>query len=412
VSRPGLEVADIFRAFGSAWRRANAGHVSLGQLKVMSAITHCRTAILGGHLMRCEKCAHEHVAYNSCRNRHCPKCQGAAAADWLAAREGELLPVPYCHVVFTVPAQIADIAYHNKAEVYDILFKAAAETLMTIAADPKHLGARIGFTAVLHTWGSALTHHPHLHCIVPAGGISIPRGEEGASPTGKDKSERWISCRPNFFLPVRVLSKRFRRRFLERLREAHDAGRLSFFNDLAPLAERDAFDAHLAPLLELDWVVYAKPPVAGPAAVLAYLARYTHRVAISNSRLVACEAGNVRFKYKDYRAKGRARHKTMTLPAHEFIRRFLIHVLPSGFHRIRHYGLFANGGRVRNIARARELLGTNAPETEPAEDEDSEAAVFPQPCPCCGGRMIIVETFERGAQPRAPPVSTTGIDIS
>ena len=399
MSRPGLEVADIFRAHGPAWRRANAGHVSLGQLKVMSAITHCRTAILGGHLMRCEKCAHEHVAYNSCRNRHCPKCQGAAATDWLAAREAELLPVPYCHVVFTVPAQIADIAYHNKAEVYDILFKAAAETLMTIAADPKHLGARIGFTAVLHTWGSALPHHPHLHCIVPGGGISLD-------------GERWVACRPNFFLPVRVLSKRFRWRFLERLRDAHDAGRLSFFNDLAPLAERDAFDAHLAPLLELKWVVYARPPVAGPAAGLAYLARYTHRVAISNSRLVACDATNVSFKYKDYRADGRARHKTMTLPAHEFIRRFLIHVLPSGFHRIRHYGLFANGGRVRNIARARELLGAIAPQTETAEDEDGEAAVFPQPCPCCGGRMIIVETFERGAQPRAPPTASSQLDAS
>ena len=331
MSRPALEVADIFRDHGPAWRRANAGHVSLGQLKVMSAIERCRTAALGGHFMRCEKCAHEHVAYNSCRNRHCPKCQGGAARDWLAAREAELLPVPYCHVVFTVPAQIADIAYQNKAVVYDILFKAAAETLMTIAADPKHLGARIGFTAVLHTWGSALTHHPHLHFIVPAGGISL----DGA---------RWLSCRPNFFLPVRVLSKRFRWRFLERLREAHHAGRLAFFNDLAPLGERDAFEAHLAPLLKRKWVVYAKPPVAGPAAGLAYLARYTHRVAISNSRLIACEAGNVTFKYKDYRADGRARHKTMTLAADEFIRRFLIHVLPSGFHRIRHYGLFANGG--------------------------------------------------------------------
>ena len=399
MSRPGLEVADIFRAHGPAWRRANAGHVSLDQLKVMSAIERCRTQALGGHLMRCEKCAHEHIAYNSCRNRHCPKCQGAAATDWLAAREAELLPVPYCHVVFTVPAEIADIAYHNKAEVYDILFKAAAETLITIAADPKHLGARIGFTAVLHTWGSALPHHPHLHCIVPAGGISLD-------------GERWVACRPNFFLPVRVLSKRFRWRFLERLRDAHVAGRLSFFNDLAPLAERDAFDAHLAPLLKLKWVVYAKPPVAGPDAVLAYLARYTHRVAISNSRLVACDATNVSFKYKDYRADGRARHKTMTLATHEFIRRFLIHVLPSGFHRIRHYGLFANGGRVRNIAQARELLGAIAPETEPDEDEASEAVVFPQPCPCCGGRMIIIETFERGAQPRAPPVGMTGIDIS
>ena len=334
MSRPALEVADIFRDHGPAWRRANAGHVSLGQMKVMSAIERCRTAALGGHVTRCADCAHTHVAYNSCRNRHCPKCQGAAATDWLAAREAELLPVPYCHVVFTVPAQIADIAYQNKAVVYDILFKATAETLMTIAADPKHLGARIGFTAVLHTWGSALPHHPHLHCIVPAGGISL------ACPGQRSGGERWVSCQPNFFLPVRVLSKRFRWRFLERLRDAHDAGRLRFFNDLAPLAERDAFDAYLAPLLELNWVVYAKPPVAGPAAGLAYLARYTHRVAISNSRLIACEAGNVTFKYKNYRAAkangGRARHKTMTLPAHEFIRRFLIHVLPSGFHRIRH----------------------------------------------------------------------------
>jgi hypothetical protein len=399
MARPALEVADIFRVHGPAWRHANAGHISLGQLKVMSAIEHCRTAALGGHVTRCEKCAHEHVAYNSCRNRHCPKCQGAAATDWLAARQAELLPVPYFHVVFTVPAEIADIAYHNKAVVYDILFKAAAETLITIAADPKHLGARIGFTSVLHTWGSALTHHPHVHCIVPGGGISLD-------------GERWVSCRPNFFLPVRVLSRLFRRLFLEKLVAAHDAGRLSFFNELAPLTDRDAFDAHVAPLLKLDWVVYAKPPFGGPETVLAYLARYTHRVAISNSRLVACDAGNVRFRYKDYRAKGRARQKTMTLAAHEFIRRFLIHVLPSGFHRIRHYGRFANGGRVRNIARARELLGADAPEIESAKDMDDDAAVFPQPCPCCGGRMVIIETFERGAQPRAPPTATSRVDAS
>jgi len=399
MARPTLEVADIFRAHGPAWRRANAGHVSLGQLKVMSAIERCRTAALGGHVARCEKCAHEHVAYNSCRNRHCPKCQGKAATDWLAARQAELLPVPYFHVVFTVPAEIADIAYHNKAVIYDILFKATAETLITIAADPKHLGARIGFTSVLHTWGSALTHHPHVHCIVPGGGISLD-------------GERWVACRPNFFLSVRVLSSRFRRRFLERLRDAHDAGRLRFFGDHAPLANPRTFADFLQPLRDIDWVVYAKPPFGGPDAVLAYLARYTHRVAISNSRLVACDAINVSFKYKDYRADGRARHKTMTLATHEFIRRFLIHVLPSGFHRIRHYGLFANGGRVRNIARARELLGAIAPETEPVEDEDGEATVFPQPCPCCGGRMIIVETFERGAQPRAPPTATSRVDAS
>ncbi|MEE8226337.1 MAG: transposase, partial [Kiloniellales bacterium] len=278
-----------------------------------------------------------------------------------------------------------------------------AETLITIAADPKHLGARIGFTSVLHTWGSALTHHPHVHMIVPGGGIS-------------SDGERWISCRPGFFLPVRVLSRLFRRLFLDKLAEAHAAGRLRFFGDHAPLANGQAFADHHRRLRKIDWVVYAKRPFAGPRTVLAYLARYTHRVAIANSRLVALDDNDVTFKWKDYRAAkadgGRERHKTMTLAAHEFIRRFLIHVLPSGFHRIRHYGLFANGGRVRNIARARELLGAVAPETEPVEDEDSEAAVFPQPCPCCGGRMVIVETFERGAQPRAPPVGTTGIDVS
>jgi hypothetical protein len=399
MARPALEVADIFRDHGPAWRRANAGHISLGQLKVMSALPRCRTAALGGHVARCEKCAHEHVAYNSCRNRHCPKCQGPAAREWLVARQAELLPVPYFHVVFTVPAEIADIAYHNKAVIYDILFRASAETLITIAADPKHLGARIGFTSVLHTWGSALTHHPHVHCIVPGGGISID-------------GERWVACRPNFFLSVHVLSSRFRRRFLERLQEAHDAGRLRFFGDHAPLANPRTFADLLGSLRDIDWVVYAKPPFGGPEAVLAYLARYTHRVAISNSRLVACEAGNVSFRYKDYRAKERVRYKTMTLGAQEFIRRFLIHVLPSGFHRIRHYGLFANGGRVANIAWARELLGVLKPGTEPAEDDGGDTAAYPQPCPSCGGRMIIIETFERGAQPRAPPTASGRVDTS
>jgi hypothetical protein len=399
MSRPVLEVADIFRVHGPIWRAANAGHVSLGQLKVMSAITHCRTAALGGHVARCEKCAHEHVAYNSCRNRHCPKCQGAAAREWLAARQAELLPVPYFHVVFTVPAPIADIAYQNKAAIYDILFKATAETLITIAADPKHLGARIGITAVLHTWGSALTHHPHLHCIVPGGGISLD-------------GERWISCRPKFLLSVRVLSRLFRRLFLEKLAAAHDADRLSFFNDLAPLADRDVFDAHLAPVRKLEWVVYAKPPFGGPEAVLAYLSRYTHRVAIGNSRLVAFDGNTVSFKWKDYRAQGHERYKTMTVGADEFVRRFLIHVLPSRFHRIRHYGLFANGGRTANIARARELLGVTAAEIKPADDEDCEEAAPSQPCPCCGGRMIIIETFERGAQPRAPPAASSRVDAS
>jgi hypothetical protein len=340
---------------------------------------------------RCEDCAHEFVAYNSCRNRHCPKCQGAAARDWLAARQDELLSAPYYHVVFTVPAPLADIAYHNKAVIYDILFKATSETLIAIAADPHHLGARIGMTAVLHTWGSALTHHPHVHVIVPGGGISLD-------------GTRWVSCRPGFFLPVRVLSRLFRRLFLEKLTAAHKAGRLQFFNELAPLADGEAFDAHLEPLRKAEWVVYAKRPFGGPEAVLAYLSRYTHRIAISNSRLIDFDGANVTFRWKDYRTRGRERYKTMTLAACEFIRRFLIHVLPSGFHRIRHYGLFANGGRVRNIARARELLAMPTPEPD-QDDEIPEPSPPARPCPCCGGRMVVIETFERGHQPRAPPIS-------
>ena len=399
MARPALEVADIFRAHGPAWRRAQAGHLSLGQLKVMSAIEHCRTAALGGHVARCEKCEHTHIAYNSCRNRHCPKCQGAAAKAWLAEREAELLPVPYYHVVFTLPAPIADIAYQNKAEIYAILFKAAAETLITIAADPKHLGARIGLTAVLHTWGSALTHHPHLHCIVPGGGLS---------PDGKS----WVSCRPGFFLPVRVLSRLFRRLFLDKLAAAHSAGRLHFFGNHAQLGERQVFAAHLAPLRKIEWVVYAKRPFAGPRAVLAYLSRYTHRVAIANSRLVALDDNGVTFTWKDYRAKGRERQKIMTLASGEFIRRFLIHVLPSGFHRIRHYGIFANGGRAENLARARELLRVPARQGQPADAEADEPPMRPYPCPCCGGRMIIVETFERGSTPRTPPTRPIRIDTS
>jgi hypothetical protein len=399
VSRPALEVADIFRGHGPAWRRANAGHVSLGQIKVMSAIERCRTAAPGGHVARCEKCDHTHIAYNSCRNRHCPKCQGAAAKQWLAEREAELLPVPYFHVVFTLPAPIADIAYQNKAVIYDILFKATAETLVTIAADPKHLGARIGLTAVLHTWGSALTHHPHVHCIVPGGGLS---------PDG----ERWISCRPGFFLPVRVLSRLFRRLFLEKLAAAHEAGRLHFFGDHSPLADRGAFAAYLAPLRKIEWVVYSKPPFGGPQAVLAYLSRYTHRVAIANSRLLSLDDAGVTFKWKDYRAKRRQRHKVMTLASDEFIRRFLIHVLPGGFHRIRHYGLLANGGRAENIARARELLAVSPTQSEPADANADDPLMLSQPCPCCGGRMIIIETFERGSTPRTHPSSPIRIDTS
>ncbi len=400
MPRQALEVADIFRAHGAAWRQAQAGHLSLGQLKVMSAIEHCRTAALGGHVARCEKCAHTQIAYNSCRNRHCPKCQGAAAKDWLTARQAELLPVPYYHVVFTLPAPISDIAYQNKAVIYGILFKAAAETLITIAADPKHLGARIGLTVVLHSWGSALTHHPHVHMIVPGGGIALD-------------GERWISCRPGFFLPVRVLSRLFRRLFLDQLAAAHDAGRLRFFGEHRHLAEAQAFARTLRPLRKAEWVVYAKRPFAGPQAVLAYLSRYTHRVAISNSRLIALDDKEVTFKWKDYRAKNGDVHKTMALPIAEFIRRFLIHVLPSGFHRIRHYGLFANGGRAENLARARQLLAMPTPDSElgngQAADPD-EPPISALACSSCGGRMIVIETFDPGCAPRAPPTFRLGID--
>ena len=391
MRRPTLEVADIFRDHGAAWRRANAGHVSLGQLKVMSAIERCRTAALGGHVAACTDCAHTQIAYNSCRNRHCPKCQGAAAKDWLEARQAELLDAPYFHVVFTLPKPIADIAYQNKAVVYDILFTAGAETLITIAADPKHLGARIGFTGVLHTWGSALTHHPHVHWIVPGGGISLD-------------GEQWVSCRPRFFLHVRVLSRLFQRRFLEKLRAAHQAGRLRFFSDLAHLAERQAFARYLAPWHKAEWVVYAKPPAAGPDAVLAYLSRYTHRVAISNSRLIALDDNGVTFKWKDYRANGRYRQKTMTLTTDQFIRRFLSHVLPKGFHRIRHYGLLANGNRAETLARARQLLAMPPPEADNDQtvDQASEPSGNTYPCPACGGPMVIIETFEPGASPRDP----------
>ena len=358
----------------------------------MSAIEACRTAALGGHVARCEDCAYTAIAYNSCRNRHCPKCQGAAAKQWLAEREAELLPVPYFHVVFTLPAAVADIAYQNKAVIYDLLFKASAETTLTIAADPKHLGARIGFMSVLHTWGSALTHHPHVHMVVPGGGLS---------PDGS----KWIACRPNYFLTVEVLSALFRRLFLEMLVAAHDAGRLQFFGDHGRLADKAAFKAYLSPLRKIDWVVYAKKPFAGPRQVLRYLSRYTHRIAISNRRLLSANANGVTFKYKDYRIEGPARYTTMTLATGEFIRRFLIHVLPKGFHRIRHYGLLARGNRAANIAHARELLAVpprpKEPETPKAVIDEPRA--LPRPCPCCGGRMIVIETFARGCEPKHRP---------
>jgi len=394
MSRPALEVADIFRDCGPAWRSANAGHVSLAQFKVMSAIESCRTAALGGHVARCEDCSYTTIAYNSCRNRHCPKCQGAAAREWMAAQEAELLPVPYFHVVFTLPSRVGGIAYQNKAMVYDLLFKASAETMRTIAADPKHLGARIGVTAVLHTWGSAMTHHPHVHMIVSGGGISLD-------------GSRWVSCRRRFLLPGRVLSELFRGLMLDKLLAAHAAGKLQFFGNQTALTERKAFARYLAPLRRRKWHVYAKPPFGGPEAVLAYLSRYTHRVAISNRRLIAFDNKGVTFTYKDYRTDGSARYKRITLSPHEFIRRFLIHVLPKGFHRIRHFGLFAKSSCTDNIARARELLAVAKPQAQHAGDNaaDRDPPKNSLACPCCGGRMLIIETFARGAAPRHQPTT-------
>ena len=370
----------------------------------MSAIERCRTAALGGHVERCEACAHLRISYNSCRDRHCPKCQAAAAKEWLADRQAELLPVPYFHVVFTLPRPVADIAYQNKAVVYDLLLKVAAETLITIAADPEHLGARIGLTAVLHTWGSALTHHPHAHIIVPGGGFSPDR-------------QRWIACRPGFFLSVRVLSRLFRRLFLEKLTAAYNADRLEFFADQAALAEPAVFKRRLAALRKVKWVVYAKRPFGGPDAVLAYLSRYTHRIAIANSRLVAFDGERVTFKWKDYRAKTGARYKLMTLDADEFIRRFLIHVLPDGFHRIRHYGFLASGNRTSSIALARQFLGMPDPASSSRDSDGTEGGHADghdewNTCPCCGGRMIIIETFEPGCQPWLWPLPSIGLDSS
>ncbi len=420
MSRAELEVADIFRGHGPAWREANRGHISLDQLKVMSAIERCRTAALGGHVARCQNgdCGHTTINFNSCRNRHCPKCQGSVARKWLAEREAELLPVPYFHVVYTLPGQLRDVAYQNKRVVYDLLMKAAAETTLEIAADPKRLGARIGITAVLHTWGSAMTHHPHVHMIVPGGGLAPAAGGQPKAQHGLDGS-RWLGSRENFLVHVHVLARRFRGKFIAMLGEAHADGKLNFFKTHAGLADPKAFKRFLGPLRHIEWVVYCKPPFAGPEQVLRYLSRYTHRVAISNRRLVAANDGGIAFRWKDYRADHAARWKTMTLAPAEFIRRFLIHVLPKGFHRIRHYGLFANGNRKQMIARARELLAVVAAAppkaTEPTDKGDADVqqpCLTPRPCPCCGSRMLIIEVFARGETPRhrpsarAPPVRT------
>jgi Putative transposase/Transposase zinc-binding domain len=389
----GLEVADVFRRHGPAWRAERGDRLDRMQRRVMGAIEACRTAALGGHVRRCVDCGHAEIAYNSCRNRHCPKCQGAARAAWVAARRAELLPVPYFHVVFTLPAPVGAIAFQNKAAVYAILFRAAAETLRIIAGDPRHLGAEIGGIAVLHSWGQAMQHHPHVHCIVPGGGLSPDR-------------TRWVACPPGFFLSVKVLGRLFRRLFLERLAAAFAAGGLRFSGDLAVLGDAKAFAAHCALLRRIDWVVYAKQPFGGPEQVLAYLGRYTHRVAIANSRLVAMTDDTVSFRWKDYRHAGR--QKIMTLDAGEFMRRFLLHVLPPGFHRIRHFGFLANGARAARLALCRRLLAQPAPDkgvgvvdgadTASRADGAVTAIAALDHCPCCGSRHTL-----RSALARAPP---------
>ncbi len=393
MSRPPLEVADIVRARGLEYRAAHRGHLSLGQLKVLSAIERCRTAELGGHRLHCKRCDTDTLAYNSCRNRHCPRCQASAAERWLKAQEANILPVPYFHVVFTLPEALRSIAYQSKAPVYDLLFKTASKTLLRIAADNKHLGAEVGLTAVLHTWGSSLTHHPHLHCIVTGGGLS----EDGRC---------WIRSRPNFLVPVKVLARLFRRYFLEALIKAHGKGDLRFFGKLDHLNDTDNFAGNLDPLRKIDWVVYAKRPFAGPEAVLTYLSRYTHRIAIANRRLVAFDERGVTFRYKDYRSKKANPWKSMTLNTDEFLRRFLLHVLPPGFHRIRHYGLLANARRQHKLKIARTLLRCQAKdEREPADLKDKEAQEQSPTFTCrhCGEPLIVVEILVPQNNARAPP---------
>jgi hypothetical protein len=390
--RPPLEVADIFRRYGADFRAEQGDRLSNAQRRVMAAIEACRTASLGGHVEQCDGCGSIRVSFNSCRDRHCPKCQGLARLEWLDDRRAELLPVSYFHIVFTMPAPVAAIALQNKAVVYDILFKAAAEAIHRVGADPRHLGAETGMIAILHTWGQTLTHHPHVHCLVPGGGL----GPEG----------QWVASRPNFFLPVRVLSRLYRGVFLARLRAAFDAG-LCFFGDLATLAEPEAFRAFLAAQSQIEWVVYSKPPFADPSRVLDYLGRYTHRVAIANSRLLDQEGGQVRFRWKDYRAGGKS--KAMTLDAFEFIRRFLQHVLPKGFRRIRHFGFFANAVRAAKLAQIRAALNAEAPPPK-AEDGDYRERVARltgqrlDVCPCCGGRMADIFVWPSAKRPRKSPV--------
>ena len=385
----------MLRRHGDAYRTSNAGHLDRSQRRVMGAIEACRTAALGGHVARCGDCGHTAISYNSCRNRHCPKCQAGAAREWLEARAADLLPVEYFHVVFTLPAPVAAIAFQNKAIVYALLFEAAAATLKMIAADPKHLGAEIGATMVLHTWGQTLTHHPHVHCIVPGGGLA---------PDGKT----WMACRAGFFLPVRVLSRLYRRLFLEKLAAAHRAGKLKFFNDLAPLADAKSFATAMAPLRRAEWIVFAKRPFAGPDQVLTYLSRYTHRIAISNRRLTALDDTSVAFSWRDYAHGGTQR--IMRLHAHEFLRRFLLHVLPDGFQRIRHVGFLANGHRRTKLAAIRKLLAVAAPTTTGQSEDDAstcDSTEATPPCPCCGGAMMIIEFLPGPRRHRSQRLDTS-----
>jgi len=399
MSRPQLEVADIFRRFGEPWRQANHAHLNRQQHQVMNAISRCRSAQLGGHALTCQDCGHVQIAYNSCRNRHCPKYQGSSAKRWLNARMQEVLPVEYYHLVFTLPKGLRDLAYQNKSAVYSLLFQAVSQTIRIIGADPKHLGAKVGGTLVLHTWGSTLVHHPHIHGIVAGGGISAD-------------NKQWIACKKGFFLPNKVLSRLFRRLFLEKLQGAFK--KLQFYNHLQPLKAHKKFTSWLNQFRQYDWVVYAKRPFAGPKQVLAYLSRYTHRVAIANSRLLAIKDNQVHFKYKDYRDKGRTKHKTMPLSTDEFMRRFLLHVLPSGFHRIRYFGLLSNSQRKSNLLIARELLASAATELAVKEtglsisDSETDNSQEPFFCAICGSRDIIVVAIDRLPPKRAPP-SNDGI---
>src|SRR6266498_765065 len=393
MERPKLAVADVFRRYGAAFRQTHDASLSMAQRRVMTAVEVCRTAALGGHVEQCDACGHQRICYNSCRNRHCNKCQSLARADWIQDRLAELLETHDFHVVFTVPEEIAAIAYQNKRVVYGILFRATAETLRTIAADPKHLGAELGFFAVLHTWSQNLLLHPHLHCVIAGGGLS---------PDG----DRWIACRKSFFLPVRVLSRLFRRLFLELLQAAFDAGDLQFSSSLQELHDQQKLARYLAPLRKVEWVVYAKPPFAGPQQVLDYVGRYTHRVAISNNRLLDIDDGKVTFRWKDYRDHDR--QKTMSLQATEFIRRFLLHVLPGGFQRIRYYGFLSNRYRQQKLAQCRQLLGMPAPaetpgQAQPAPDYRDRYEQLTgsslRECPLCHqGRMMLLELLLAGSR--------------